>query len=104
MSIAQDPLIQGSLQRVLHARQNWIEAKKAERKAEWLFNDAAADFLRSFGEQYEDDITSVAHVIGDMTITVEDEWYERPEGMKHLALTFYRTSSYAPDGDSGEAA
>lgn len=85
--LKQDPLTVGCLKRVLEARQDFLEAERS-------FNAAAEDLLRSFGDEFEDDISTMAHVIGDVTILVDEGWRDYLPGKRYRALTFTRTATY----------
>lgn len=90
MSTIQDPLTAGCLERVLQARQEYLEAERQ-------LNSAAEDLLRSFGDEFEDDIATMAHVLGDTTIIVDEDWRDYQLGKRYRALTFMRTATYADD-------
>ena len=96
MSTIQDPLTDGCMQRLLHARRAYIEAKR-------IYNDAAEDLLRSFGDEFEDDISTMAHVIGGITVVVDEDWSDFQPGERHMALTFLRTATYAEIRSGGPA-
>ncbi len=91
MSTVQDSLIVGCLKRLFHARREYLEAERQ-------YNAAAEDLLRSFGDEFEDDISTMAHVVGNTTILVHEDWRDYHPGKLYRAITFFRTAHYAQDG------
>lgn len=87
MSTIRDYLTVGCLKRVLEARKEYLEAERR-------FNAAAEDLLRSFGDEFEDDISTMAHVIGDTTVLVDEDWQDYQPGKRYRAITFTRTATY----------
>lgn len=87
MSTIQDPLTVGCLKRVLEARREYLESERQ-------FNAAAEDLLRSFQYEFEDDISTMAHVIGATTIIIDEDWMDYDPGKRYKAITFTRTATY----------
>jgi hypothetical protein len=94
MSTHHDPLIHGSLKRLLAARKDWTEARRKYRAAGLLFNEAAEDFFRAFGDEFDEDICYFTHLIDNISITIDEDWRDFKDGDLHMALRFNPISSY----------
>ena len=96
MSTIHNPLTVGCLKRVLEARQDYL-------KAERNFNAASEDLLRSFQTEFEDDISSMAHVIGDVTVIIDEDRRDYQPGKRYRSMIFTRTATYCGSSDPGDS-
>ena len=78
------------LKKVIASREAWMKAVEAARETRWKFANAAHEFLISL-EELQLDPGRTVHSIGNLTVLVEEEWFERPISDQHLSLKFFET-------------